>query len=75
MSSFMIVFLILSMLLNPGVGVNFTDVFESSWAPDHIAVVGDEVTLSLDSASGKTSLIHFISYIYAYSRQYNYIAI
>uniref|UniRef100_A0A3Q7FNX1 Xyloglucan endotransglucosylase/hydrolase n=1 Tax=Solanum lycopersicum TaxID=4081 RepID=A0A3Q7FNX1_SOLLC len=52
MSSFMIVFLILSMLLNPGVGVNFTDVFESSWAPDHIAVVGDEVTLSLDSASG-----------------------
>ncbi|KAJ8536661.1 hypothetical protein K7X08_035062 [Anisodus acutangulus] len=35
-----------------GASVNFTDVFESSWAPDHIAVVGDQVTLSLDNSSG-----------------------
>nr|XP_016455861.1 PREDICTED: xyloglucan endotransglucosylase/hydrolase protein 9-like isoform X1 [Nicotiana tabacum] len=34
------------------VGVNFTEVFESSWSPDHITVVGDQVMLTLDNASG-----------------------
>ncbi|KAM3249647.1 hypothetical protein P3L10_011417 [Capsicum annuum] len=52
MSSSVIVFLVLSMLLSTGACVNFTDVFESSWAPDHIAVVGDQVTLTLDNTSG-----------------------
>lgn len=63
MSSSMILILILSMLLNTGVSVNFTDVFESSWSPDHIAVLGDQVTLTLDSASSKISFIHFIYFL------------
>ncbi|MCD9640517.1 hypothetical protein HAX54_025870 [Datura stramonium] len=44
-----------------GASVNFTDVFESSWAPDHIAVVGDQVTLTLDtSGCGFKSKIKYL---------------
>lgn len=63
MPSSMIVFLILAMLLNTGVGVNFAEVFESSWAPDHITVVGDQVMLTLDNASGSYQYVSLHFYL------------
>lgn len=32
---------------------NFSEVFQPNWAPDHIVIQGDQISLSLDNTTGE----------------------
>ncbi|KAJ4713642.1 Xyloglucan endotransglucosylase/hydrolase [Melia azedarach] len=44
--------LLFSMFFHSAISANFTELFQSFWAPDHLAIEGDNIKLSLDIVSG-----------------------